>query len=265
MKAKQQVFLTASSLLLVSYASAQTIVSYDSGVTAAIGQSGAADPTSQGWTYTGSGSGYSDGYDSGDGGYRTVDGTTTTVSWYQNDIAALDVTTLTSAPGWTLDWTASIDSSALLEGGGGVTNYYLPPNQSRVSSVAMWFELTGSYTYILEFETDASGNLFVNDGTTAHQITAGGSNNAYDTFYDYSLSFDGSQATLSVDGGSAINIASSAVDTGNNRVLFGSYSGTGQGSMVWNDVTLAAVPEPGSFALLAGVCGLAFAAIRRRR
>ena len=136
MKATQQVFLTASSLLLVSYASAQTIVTYDSAVTAAIGQSGAADPTSQGWTYTGAGSGYSDGYDSGDGGYRTVDGTSSTVSWYENDIAALDVTTLTSAPGWTLDWTASIDSSALLEGGGGVTNYYLPPNQSLLRQVA---------------------------------------------------------------------------------------------------------------------------------
>lgn len=240
------------------------ISSYDSGVLAAAGQSGAADPTTQGWSYTGAGSGYADGYDSGDGGYRTVDGTGSFASWYQSNLTAGDITALTTAPGWTLDWTASIDSSALLEGGGGVTNYYLPPNQSRVSSVAMWFEVTGSYTYILDFRTDSSGNLFINDGTTNHQITNTGGNNAYDTFYDYSLAYDGSQATLSVNGGTAINISTSAI-SGSNRLLFGSYSGGGQGSVIWNNVQLSTVPEKSAFACIIGLFGFAAVMLRRRR
>jgi hypothetical protein len=62
--------------LLALPIAAETLISYDSGVTAAAGQTGAADPASQGWTFTGSGSAYSDGYDSGNGGWRTVDGTT---------------------------------------------------------------------------------------------------------------------------------------------------------------------------------------------
>ena len=51
---------------------------YDSGVAATAGATGAADPVSQGWTASpGVGTNtWADAYDSGNGGWRTVDGTT---------------------------------------------------------------------------------------------------------------------------------------------------------------------------------------------
>ena len=71
-----------STLLLTgsSFSHGTVVLSYQSGITTTT-PTGAADPITQGWTYDGTGAGFSDGYDAGTGvgsniggGWRTVDG-----------------------------------------------------------------------------------------------------------------------------------------------------------------------------------------------
>ena len=50
---------------------------------------------------------------------------------------------------------------------------------------------------------------------------------------------------------------------GTDRIVWGATSGGGQGSTVWNNLSIVGVPEPSTFALL-GLGGLALV-LRRRR
>ena len=87
------------SLCIAGTASATLVVGYDSGVTATPGASGAADPAGQGWTFTGDASGFSDGFDSGNGGWRTVDGTGGDPANYSLTLSGGQLTQLTTAAG----------------------------------------------------------------------------------------------------------------------------------------------------------------------
>lgn len=237
------------------------IIDYQSGVTASAGSSGAADPAAQGWTGGASAvNGFLGAYDSGDGGWRTIDGTKDGYANYQYNFTAPDLSAMDSN-GWILTSVASMDSDALGPLGATSNDYYLPPNQSRQNNTGMWIERSGQYRYILLFAADANGNLLVDDGTTQHQITTGGSNGGYDVFTTFGISYDGSSATMSA-GGSDYPLSTSGAAT-QDRILFGTHSSTGQGSAIWNQYRLEVIPEPASGILALLALGL-FAFIHKK-
>ncbi len=238
----------------------RVLASYDSGVAATAGAGGAANPLTQGWTSSGGSNVWADGYDSGQGGWRIVDGASTDHMWYGHALSAQDVSEM-ARYGWTLDFTLSLDSDARNSAGGFVSNYYLPPNHERQNNQVMWIENeSGGYRYIVHFQTDEDSNLFAYDQTTWHQLTSDGS--AYDDFKSMRIAFTDDIATLSFDE-QAFVLATSGTP-GAHRLVFGASSVAGQGSAIWNHVTLTTIPEPGTLVLLATAL-LALPGRRRRR
>jgi hypothetical protein len=78
------------------------IVRYQAGVPAAPGSAGAANPVTQGWTYgLGVNNIYVAGYDSTNGGWRTVDGSAGAGSYayYLYALTAADLSTLETTAG----------------------------------------------------------------------------------------------------------------------------------------------------------------------
>ncbi|HPC63924.1 MAG TPA: sialate O-acetylesterase [Anaerohalosphaeraceae bacterium] len=206
-----------------------------------------ADPTTQGWTYLTNVTNnvYLSGYDAsiypGQSGWRIVDGTSTGYANYQ--ITLTDDQTEAMKTGFSVSWTFKLDATAWKnDGTGSVTNYYLPPYQSRQNNNGLWIETAGenSFRYYIVATADASGNLAINDGTVTHVLTAGGGNNGYDTLYTVTVAYDGTKAVLSY-GGSDFTLTKQAT-FGNNRVLFGAHTSPGQGSVVYHEV-LFGVPD----------------------
>ena len=214
----------------------QTVAEYDSGVLAQAGASGADDPVNQGWIESpGIGTNaYADGYDSGNGGWRTVDGTTGANAYYQYNISVEDAANM--ANGWSATWIVSMDSDAISAGGTVSSDFYYPPNNDRQNSLYAWVETVGSQTYILGLNIDGNSDLYADDGTANHQLTTDGS--AYDTFKTMTLDFDGVGATLTLDSTTvALNGHSFHAS---NRVVMGSGSSGGLGSAIWNNFKVMA-------------------------
>lgn len=137
-------------------------------------------------------------------------------------------------------------SQALLDGtgGGGLTKNGLGT-----------LSLTGANTF--------TGDILVNAGTLS-----------------LSSAFIDDAASVSLITGSVLNLNYVGADTigsffvGGAPTLIGTYGGIGSGADYelavitgtgWLNVTASAIPEPSSFAALAGLAGLALAASRRRR
>ena len=247
------------------------VAQYASGVTAAAGQSGSADPTSQGWTWNGPASpnNYARGFDTGNGGWNITDGTKFEYAWYGYSISAANAT-LMKNNGWTNTWTVAVNADAMSAAGGGADNYYAAPNNDRQIDNAMWVELDNGDTYLLNYKTDASNNVLISDGTTDYTVTGMGLSQQLVTgspsmqYVTFTLISDGTSATLTDSLGNNFGtVAKNAYVGTQNRAIFGAYSGATQGSTVWNNIALTTIPEPATFGML-----LAFGAaavIRRRR
>jgi hypothetical protein len=225
--------------LAVTAAQAGVIAGYTSGVNAVSGASGATNPTDQGWTEFTSTNAWCDGFDSGNGGWRTVDGSSASgrVQFYQRNLTAADTAQM-DANGWRLDFTLSMDSDAINGSGGFVDDYYLPPNHSRQNDIYAWVERNGGPSYILTFTTDASSNLFASDGTANHQLTTDGS--GYDNFKSMTMEYDGVSATLT-SGATTVALNSNSISS-TDRLVFGAGAGLGQGSAIWNEFVLSDLP-----------------------
>lgn len=244
-------------IVLTGIVHAEVLVTYTAGVAAATGQAGANDPADQGWTYQGDGSAssWSGNYDSGDGGWRTVDGSMSFPSQYHRDITSV---TNSLQDDWELTWTLSLDSDAIKEDGETSSGFYAPPNNGNMNSLYMIVETANHDSILLSHQVDSNSDLYINDGTTNHVLTSDGS--AFD-FHDLKLAHDSNAGTytLSIDGSGSYSI-----DTWNshrnNTMYWGSGSSGGQGSAVWNEVEL--IPEPATFGLL-GLLGIVYL-IRRR-
>lgn len=231
---------------MVSGANAEMIISYDSGLEPGPG-SGAANPTNQNWTYDKNAeNAYLGGYDSGIGGWRTVDGTSGGYANYSYNFTTDDQNAMDNF-GWKATWTASMDPNAEGIDGSFVEDFYLPPHQDRQNDAGVWIERQ-DYSYILYLKADEEGNLQIDDGTTLHQITSGGGNSGYDKFLTYELLYDGNSATLSVNGTEYDISASSS--TGRDVTFFGAHSSAGTGSVIWNECQIEAIPEPAGLGLL---------------
>ncbi|MEN6306256.1 MAG: LamG-like jellyroll fold domain-containing protein, partial [Anaerohalosphaeraceae bacterium] len=214
-----------------------TVVQYNSGVSPTAGAGPAADPATQGWTFnsgTAVGNQFAAGFNSGNGGWRTVDGTSTAPAYYYQTISEKAAANM--AYGWTYTVVLSMDSDAYGSAGAFVDSYYMPPNNTRQKDIYLWVETIASKTYLVQLTIDASSNLWGNDGTTNHQLTADGS--AYDNFKTLTIAFDGTSAVLSC-GETQVSLADRAMH-GQNRVVFGATSSSDQGSAIWNSVRLDA-------------------------
>lgn len=214
---------------------AATAVQYSAGVTPSAGAGPAADPATQGWTFdsgTAVGNQYAAGFNSGNGGWRTIDGTSSAPAFYHHSIS--EAAAANMAYGWTYTVVLSMDSDAYGSTGGFVDNYYLPPNHGRQKDIYLWVESIASKTYMVQLTIDAASNLWGNDGTTSHQLTADGS--AYDNFKTLTITFDGTSAVLSCSG-NEFPLADRDVH-GQNRLVFGAVSSPDQGSAVWNSIKL---------------------------
>ncbi|MCK4999841.1 MAG: hypothetical protein KAS23_09905, partial [Anaerohalosphaera sp.] len=210
---------------------------YEAGVAAITGVTGAADPVSQGWIASpGVGTNtWADGYDSGDGGWRTVDGTTTANSYYQYNISADDAGAMTQ--GWAATWTVSMDSDAVSANGTVSEGFYYPPNNDRQSSLYAWIEMQNTKSYIIKLNIDTNSDLYAFDGTVNHKLTTDGS--AYDNFKTMQMIYDGDGATLSLNG-TTVAVNGHSLHT-SNRVVMGSGSSSGLGSAIWNSFKITSI------------------------
>lgn len=239
-------------LLVLVFASmvSASVISYDYGSTLG------ADPTAQGWTYSReSNITWVGGYNTtlwsswtGPAGWRVVDASksTGTSAYYTQQLTGDQMTQMSS--GWTLTWVFAMDSSAWgTDGTNSVADYYLPPNHILQNDNGIWIETTG-YKYTLYLGSDASGNLVVKDGTIDHVLTSGGNNNAFNTQYTVSISYNGTDAVLSF-GGNDFTLTQYAASA-NTRIVFGATGSSGRGSAIYDNLELT-IPEPATIAVLA--------------
>lgn len=265
-RSKIMMLLAVVLIAAVGVASAGLVVSYESGVTAAAGQAGAADPTSQGWSYNSlGGNSYAIGQDTGNGGWNITDGTSSDYAWYGIDVSSSDAD-LMESNGWSVEWTVAVNHDAISSGDGtGVDNYYTSANQN---DNAVWIEFAGGDYYYISHRQDSSDNILINDGTSDHTVTGmslseqRGSGSPSMDYVTFTLSSDGSSATMGDSLGNSYGTIAKAGTGSSDRLIFGATSGGGQGSTVWNNIAMTAIPEPATIGLL-GLIGIA-CLIRRK-
>ncbi len=252
--------VVGGALALAGSVQASVIVGYTSGVSAVWGAAGSsANPTDAGWTYVKNvNNAYLGGFDSTNGGWRTVDATSTGYVYYQYALTPQDQTALADAGLWRLTYSAAIDRHAWTTGNVvGVNNYFVS-TLSRQNNSGVWFE-GPNFRYSLYFEVNADTNLVVYDQTSRFVIDG----SAFETFRTFVIEGTNNAASLSV-GSQSFTLTPAGIVSAN-RMLFGAFTGTGQGSEVWNSVTLEVIPEPGTISLLIlfGVATLLRRGLRR--
>lgn len=265
----------AAILLLIASVSvsfAATVASYSAGVLPGAGNTGAADPLTQGWTASTATPGdYNWGGDSTIGGWRITDGTTTAGFFYHKNMSIGDAQAMALGD-WTARWTTALVADAISRTGGGVDNYYTA-NYTRQTNNALWIEVAGQFAYVLSLESDASGNVVLSDSHTDFAITTEGNQMAQELgtgapgnehFITFTLNSVGGVVTLSdsLGGNHGPVAAFTGIAPATDRVVWGAFSAPGQGSSVWNEVLVTVVPEPGSISLLA--LGAVAVLLRRR-
>ena len=265
---------TTTALLLLALAlpaTAALVASYDAGVAPTAGTTGAADPTTQGWTFTGiTTNNYAYGGDSTIGGWRVVDGTTTALANYSQAIGAGDLADMNTL-GWVASCTVAISQDAVSKAGGGVENYYA--NDTRRNN-ALWVESASGatdYAYVLSFASNATGNYLLTDSVNTYTIATGNQlsselNGTTANYVTLTLTYTpgtGAYLTDSLGGDHGLVNTFTGYTPSLDRVIWGAYSSAGQGGTVWNELSLATVPEPGA-PLLLGVTMMVWV-LRRRR
>jgi hypothetical protein len=256
--------------LISSGLRAEVIVSYDSGVLPQSGASGAANPTGQGWTFSGGGNQFAAGYDSGNGGWRTVDGTSTSAASYSRVLSAEQITALTTADGWQVAWTIAMDEDAISNTGTVVTDYFVAPNNGRQVDIYTILQVDNTFNFFLSHRVDSNNQVFLrNENNTLETYNTGvfvSGSNPFPNFLNLSLTYSAATGDTILDYGGGTTILANGADPNQSRVFFGAGSSASQGSAVWNELTVVTVPEPSTLMFTAvglGVAGLQLA--RRRR
>ena len=241
------------------------LLDYQAGI--GIGTStGASDPATQGWAYTGSGSGFSDGFDAGTGvgatyggGWRTVDGTSGAQSIYTQDTSTV-IGAITAADVWRMSWTIALDQDAVRTGGAAVTDYYNAPNQGRQNAILLYFDMDDVDSFRVVHRVNELDEVLLDVSGTQYNTGV-----SLDNFGSYSITYNKAAGTALLDyGAGTATINPSTVDPNRSTIFMGSGSSGGQGSAVWNSMVIETnpIPEPSSV-LLSLLGGLAL--LRRRR
>lgn len=273
MKIKTLLIASMVTGLFAQAAAAASVASYDAGVSPTAGTTGAANPTTQGWTANNSVvNSYATGLDSTNGGWRITDGTTTTFYFYQDSLSGSEAAQM-AAYGWSASWTVAVNRDAVRSDGvpNGVNDYYnAGANQNNN---AMWIEVAGNGLYVMQLGADANNDITISDLTNTYQVTTDGDRLSEELgsgapsvdYVTFSLDYDAitGDAILTDSEGNNHGVVATAGVGAQNRVIWGSYSSGGQGSTTWNSVSVNAIPEPA--ALGSGLIGLGLLASRRRR
>lgn len=233
-------------------------ISYDAGVSPGSGV--AADPAGQEWTLVGGVANGTGASDSGKGGWRTIDGTGHGCVFYSHALSA-DVEAQMGSK-WDLSVTFSPDRSYDLNGET-VVDYYYDDPVARTKGTGIQITGAAGSGYELYFRGDADKNLVLYDlgSSIATTLTTDGS--YFDTFHTLTLRYDNGVAKVDYNG----NLTTvTAFSTGNpSTLIFGELSSNNDGSVVWNNVSLA-VPEPCALTLVAtGLIGLLAYAWRKHK
>lgn len=242
---------------VIATSSGDVLVTYDSGVAAVAGAAGAANPTSQSWVQSGTLASY----DSGDGGWRTVDSVTTQLVFFTKSLSVQQSSTLAAANYWRASWTLALDSSAILASGSTQTDWYLSPNNSRQNNIFLNVQLDNNFNFGLGMYLDANNQVQIGSGTNRYDtgVFVGGTN-AFPKFRTYTLTYDKALGAATLDYGAGTVSIPKGTDPNASRVQFGTASSLGTGSAIWNDITLETlliVPEP----LSLGYHGVGFAVL----
>jgi len=229
--------------LLISNKNRRTIVEYKSDIPATGGSSGASDPTTYNWIYAGNATGYSDAYDSGDGGWRIVDGTALVPSTYYQNLSSNQAADIANK-NWILEFTIALDKDAIQSNGTTVTDYYLAPNNNRQNSFGPVVRINGLYDYAIIFTLDSSNQIQIqNRYTTGEIYDTGyylGGANPFPEFLTYALKYNKSttQASVYINDTFLGNISKSTTSPTADIIFFGSPSSGGQGSAIWHSLSL---------------------------
>lgn len=218
------------------------LLSYESGITTS-DVSGAADPESQGWTYTGAGSGFSDGFDAGlgvessiGGGWRTVDGTGGAQSVYTQDTTSI-IGAITAAPSWKMTWTVAVDLDAVRQGGSKVVDYYGQPNQGRQNALLLYFDMDDVDSFRVVHRVNELNEVLLDVSGTQYNTGV-----MLDAFGTYSITYNSVTGTAELDyGAGTAVIAPTTVDPNRSTIFMGSGSTGGQGSAVWNSLVVETI------------------------
>jgi hypothetical protein len=239
------------------------VLSYQSGIDPGT-LIGAADPATQGWTYDGSGAGFSVGYDAGNGigtnfggGWRTVDGTSGAQSVYTQDTSAV-IPAITSAPVWQMTWTVAVDRDATRLDGGEVADYYTDPNNGRQNALLLYFDMDDVDSFRVVHRVNAANEVLLDVSGNQYNTEV-----SLDEFGTYSITYDATAGTALLDYGAGTAVIDpSTADPNRSTIFMGSGSTGGQGSGVWNSVIIETIPEPSSAMLtLLSLVGV----LRRKR
>ena len=134
-------------------------------------------------------------------------------------------------------------------------------DQTAFSSISFNISLVAETSLDARFAVNVAGSWY-------------SSNTALGTFTDTSLAFDNAAANWNSLGvvGSGINEANATIGAVAGADLTGNIEGIGwvvlspssQGMDI-NSISITAIPEPGTYALLTGTLALAFVSLRRRK
>jgi len=229
--------------LLISDKYQRTVVEYQSGIAAAAGVGGAADPTTQNWTYQGASSGYSDSYDSGDGGWRIVDATTFNPSLFFIQTLSTDQIYDLINKDWSIHYNVALDKDAIQRDGTSVVDYYLAPNNSRQNNMSIIIRVAGYFHYHITWYLDASNQILIgNNNNISERYNTGyylGGINPVPQFLNGSAIYNKSTNTLQLYlDNNYLGDVSLSSSTAENRVYIGASSSSGQGSAIWNSFAL---------------------------
>ena len=243
----KRVLLLMGVAVLAVTAQAAIVAEYD--YTDAAG----ADPQLQGWlAYNLGKNDWASGGDYTGEGWVIADGTSTTGVAYQTDLVPAAITSFTLTADVTL-------LSDVYKNDGTFLDDWHRTNDNN-NGYGFWIEnSTAGYMYLVKLIV-VGEDLVATDGTNETVVAAG---TGFDVAHSIVLTGDGTGASLSVDGGTAIAVDVWGAGLGFDRVLFGqnqgAYFGTSETRLVSLDTTVA--PEPATMILL----GLGGLILSRRR
>jgi hypothetical protein len=270
---KMKKVLVLMLVLALTTASAQALVvgDYSSGVAAAAGAIGAANPTTQGWGESpGVGAnGWTTPLDSGNGGWRIMDGTSRANDYYQKDLSEYQGNGLSYD--WTATWTFAMNAD-MINGSTFLNDWFVGANEGRQATNYVWIEQAGGNRFIMTHIV-SGGVIQVTDGTNTYAIGTHGLSQEIDTFgatttetiMDFvtlTLSYDANTDIATLSEGATVYGAIVAGSGTSDRLVMGSGSSGGTGSMIYNAFNVdSTIPEPATMLLL----GLGGLLIRKRK
>jgi hypothetical protein len=149
-----------------------------------------------------------------------------------------------------------------------VPDYYAAPNNGRQNNLVALVDLAADgIGFWITLKVDGANNLVLEDTSGGSgQYNTGLDITSFPNFGTFSLTYDRGAGTAELDYGPGVATLDpgSPLIGGRNAVFFGAGNSGGQGSAVWNQVSVETIPEPGVAAFVLGCLGV-LGVLRRRQ